>query len=207
MIPIAAYYLGATPSAPMTAPAFTRPQSMSQVSLPRSPTSPAPNAGRSAANRSSMPPASRPTQSPPGPSIPRGQLSNSEQASRPTNNLGPTPEESHEDTEEVDLQRRESNSSTESRHKAKAGSMNRDFKFPSPAIPNQEFKQPTVPGSPPGSAKESPTTATQNKQVAPTVIAPSSIEVPPPPPIEKEHSITTSDEGDDDLGDTVDIPL
>ncbi|TFK69408.1 hypothetical protein BDN72DRAFT_878474 [Pluteus cervinus] len=46
MIPIAAYYLGATPAAPMSAPPFARPQSMSQASLPRSPTSPAPPQNR-----------------------------------------------------------------------------------------------------------------------------------------------------------------
>jgi hypothetical protein len=33
MVPIAGYYLGATPAAPMNAPPFARPQSMSQVSL------------------------------------------------------------------------------------------------------------------------------------------------------------------------------
>ncbi|VDB99544.1 unnamed protein product [Peniophora sp. CBMAI 1063] len=40
MVPIASFYLGATPAAPMNAPPFARPQSMSQTSLPQSSRSP-----------------------------------------------------------------------------------------------------------------------------------------------------------------------
>jgi hypothetical protein len=41
-----------------------------------------------------------------------------------------------------------------------------------------------------------------------SVITPSSIEVPPPPPVEKEQSTNGSEEdNEDEVGDTVDIPL
>jgi hypothetical protein len=42
-----------------------------------------------------------------------------------------------------------------------------------------------------------------------SVITPSAIEVPPPPPVEKESSPSSIsvDESEEDVGDTVDIPL
>ena len=71
--------------------------------------------------------------------------------------------------------------------------MNRDFKFPAtrstappPGLDESKLAQPA-------SAK--------------AVITPSSIEVPPPPPIEKERTQSSMDEGEDEVGDTVDIPL
>jgi hypothetical protein len=41
------------------------------------------------------------------------------------------------------------------------------------------------------------------------LVTPSSIEVPPPPPVEKERSFSniSLESGEDDVGDTVDIPL
>ncbi|KAH8118867.1 hypothetical protein DFH11DRAFT_1540965 [Phellopilus nigrolimitatus] len=64
MIPIAQFYLGATPNAPLSSAPFARPQSMSQVSLPRAPSrgpaSPPTPSSAGAQNRSSMPPPRRP---------------------------------------------------------------------------------------------------------------------------------------------------
>ncbi|TFY81461.1 hypothetical protein EWM64_g2552 [Hericium alpestre] len=53
MVPIAAYYLGTTPSAPINSAPFTRHQSMSQAALPQS------AHANKAANRASMPAPSR----------------------------------------------------------------------------------------------------------------------------------------------------
>ena len=62
MIPIAQFYLGATPNAPLNSAPFQRPQSMSQVSLQRSPTRGAaspPASGGGPGTRASMPPPRR----------------------------------------------------------------------------------------------------------------------------------------------------
>lgn len=98
------------------------------------------------------------------------------------------------------------------------GEMNRAFKFPNAPVPSGVVgkkgathnssgsgsggggrKPPPEELAPPGSALVQP----------PNVITPSSIEVPPPPPIEKEKSVSSmsADEGEEELGDTVDIPL
>jgi hypothetical protein len=41
------------------------------------------------------------------------------------------------------------------------------------------------------------------------VVVPSSVEVPPPPPVEKEirKSLVESDDGDEEVGETVEIDL
>lgn len=40
-----------------------------------------------------------------------------------------------------------------------------------------------------------------------SIISPSSIEVPPPPPVEKERSQSSTADEEDEVGDTVEVPL
>lgn len=113
------------------------------------------------------------------------------------------PEETPEDdeTEEVQLERSVGRSHFRT---TSPGEMNPRFRFPSPA-PDP---------APPGGVEERKSQPeemddTIDAHVQPaSVITPSSIEVPPPPPVEKEQLTSVSaDESEDDLGDTVDIPL
>jgi len=58
------------------------------------------------------------------------------------------------------------------------------------------------------SKEERSVTKSENRQS--TVINPANIEVPAPPPMEKEvplSRISLDDSGEDEVGDTVDIPL
>lgn len=191
MVPIAAYYLGVTPVAQAHSGSFTRPQSMSQASVPRSPTSPSPNQPRSPSYRSSMPPASRTTppdnsstfvNQPHSPATPEAKLK--------SNSFEPTVEA--EELEEVPLER---TTSADSKRKSRSGTMNKEFKFPSPV------NSPAIPDMPSLEGVLSSTASEQGVQ-------PSNIEVPPPPPVEKERVRSDSvDDGEDDVGDTVDIPL
>ncbi|KAF4575395.1 Chitin synthase, class 5 [Pleurotus pulmonarius] len=181
MVPIASFYLGANTGAPAHSPPFTRPQSMSQASLTRTPASPPPNRQTTpTSHRASMPPPAR-----------SDSFVNQPSSSR----FEPTPEEAGE---VEDLQRASTSSPDaegtpkEAKRKSRAGTMNKDFKFPSPA------SSPVVEGHPPTSLSSAAATG-------PAVMTPSSIEVPAPPPVEKERSVV--DEGDDDVGETEDIPL
>lgn len=79
---------------------------------------------------------------------------------------------------------------------------------------NREFKFPRTPSSPPAmpevqAKKGPPPPLTENGLAAESLVTPSSIEVPPPPPVEKERSFSniSLESGEDDVGDTVDIPL
>ncbi|KAF8871384.1 hypothetical protein CPB84DRAFT_791955 [Gymnopilus junonius] len=144
MVPIASFYLGAPSSTPSTA-GFNRPQSMSQASLPRSPSSPQPNQqrGTPASYRASMPPPSRsnlPPGTPPssvqsafvnqqqlpsGPSVPNAGAGAS---SRP---FEATPEEEGEEVKlETQAQRAVQSNGTAEKRKSRMGSMNKEFKFP-----------------------------------------------------------------------------
>ena len=199
MVPIASFYLGATPA---SSTSFVRPQSMSQASLPRpsnSPTSSNANSHTHNANRASMPvtPSSRSPPQPTSPFVGQGQSQSNETQSRPAPPLDATPEEEGEgaDTEAVKF-----------RHPS-TGEMNRAFKFPratSPApvkIPARDNRLPHL------SIDDQ-----EGKELGKSgVITPSSIEVPAPPPVEKERSmgsaVGTGDEVEEEVGDTVDIPL
>ncbi|KAJ7448224.1 fibronectin type III/BRCA1 domain-containing protein [Mycena galericulata] len=186
LVSIAPFNLGASPPTPTTA---ARPQSMSQASLPRSPTSPA--AGASI--RQSMPPLARNTvASPPAPQasafVNQPAASDTpplEQAVEGTD-IGDDP-----DSEAVELERAVSSTVMEKRM-SRTGTMNREFKFP-PTSPTVGDDAPSLPSMQ-------------------RVVTPSNIEVPPPPPVEKELHVSPprtarSDDGEDELGDTVDIPL
>ncbi|KAJ7111359.1 hypothetical protein C8R44DRAFT_711769 [Mycena epipterygia] len=186
LVSIAPFNLGATPPTPSAA---VRPQSMSQASLPRSPTSPA------AGVRQSMPPLARTTAaSPPAPQA--SAFVNPASTSTPP--LESTPEDADAgvddpDTEEVALERAVSSTVMEKRM-SRTGTMNREFKFPTPV------SSPTISDTP------------NLPSLMHRVVTPSNIEVPPPPPVEKELGVSPprsarSDEGEEELGDTVDIPL
>lgn len=86
--------------------------------------------------------------------------------------------------------------------------MNKAFKFPpsgdgSPEIPTIKATQ-----SPPRIDVPERLDGADTRSLASTVITPTNVEVPPPPPMDKErvdsHSI---DDGDDDVGETVEIAL
>ncbi|KAF8967467.1 hypothetical protein BDZ97DRAFT_1803452 [Flammula alnicola] len=210
MVPIASFYLGA--STPATA-GFNRPQSMSQASLPHSPSPP----NQASRVRASMPPPSRVPGTPPSNA---STFVNQPPSATTARHIEPTVEERDEsdpDTQTVHLERTTSPGSpsaakTEHR-KSRNGSMNKEFKFP-----------PTSPVSSHGALPASDTAAAKKVSPAPledeslkeedhkrpAVITPSSIEVPAPPPMEKEKSmsnVSLDDSVDDDVGDTVDIPL
>lgn len=230
MVPISSYYLGATPNAPIDAPPFMRPQSMSQISLANSPKrqnsgGATPKAG--AGNRASMPPMARAS----GPSEPISPTS-PETLAR-TQAFVPTPEEPEPTPEETKtpgpvrrdsakLETKESTQDTgnagdddaddDKKGRRRTGTMNKSFRFPPSTPPNDAPPVPplptsatssTSPGQPKPAAVAIPPTGAPP---AVHVITPASIEVPPPPPVEKERPMV-HDEGDDDVGATEEIPL
>jgi chitin biosynthesis protein CHS5 len=194
MIPIHPYYLGATPSAPINSAAFTRPQSMSQATLP----TPSRNAGSPsprAANRQSMPPPSRPAASP---------TSNTHPAASASRITEPTPEEAAEDSDSED---------DGQSGRQRKGTMSRNFKFPTPspeapppvpdilpAVPKYDSAAPASPRAVPAHAPS------DTEEVALTPATAQSVEVPPPPPVEKER-MPMADLGDEEVGDTEEISL
>ncbi|KXN89004.1 Chitin biosynthesis protein CHS5 [Leucoagaricus sp. SymC.cos] len=192
MVPIAAYYLGA-PNTPQLSSGFNRPQSMSQASLPQSPNS---SSTKQHVNRASMPPPSRNAASSP----PRQTSSNP-----PPTVRFEAPQEADETAAEEETHQRSppvaassppANSSMDAHRRS--SSMKRDFKFPSSSPP--ESDSPKLPDSEAQKSKG-------HVKAQESVISPSSIEVPPPPPVEKERSTSTVDDGEDEVGDTVEVPL
>ncbi|KAL0581491.1 hypothetical protein V5O48_000534 [Marasmius crinis-equi] len=216
MVPIAHYYLGAEPPANASQHTF-RPQSMSSRS-PNSPSNQAPTSPRSPGSRASMPPPARnSTTSPAGSSFvgqsqspsttPRASQSDTPRGRVLTGDaLHETPEELKGEAEEVDLSSEQATSKAAKR-KSRSGTMNRDFKFPSPVSSPVVAQDENIPAS----LREAGGRGTTSPPSDPVhrIVTPSSIEVPPPPPVEKERpSGQEDDDGDDDdLGPTVDIPL
>ncbi|KAI3598440.1 chitin biosynthesis protein [Moniliophthora roreri] len=194
MVAIANYYLGAEP--PTNASTHFRPQSMS--STPRSPGSPsqAPTSSRSPTRSSMPPPARKSSATPPTP--------NSTFVGQPpeTPREQPIQEQAEEgDGEEVQLGRASDEDPAptpkSAKRKSRTGTMNRDFKFPSPVLSQDEGV--------PATLKEA---AASGDEPVQRVITPSSIEVPPPPPVEKERSTGDEDESDEeDVGPTEEVPL
>ena len=90
----------------------------------------------------------------------------------------------------------------ENKRNSRSGEMNKQFRFPVTR---------TVPSEPAQGKKAAPRELDSTKLAQPAsakaVVTPSSIEVPPPPPVEKERSQSSVEDGEDDVGDTVDIPL
>ncbi|KAG2055128.1 hypothetical protein BDR06DRAFT_954703 [Suillus hirtellus] len=181
MVPISGYYLGVTPP---NSGYSQRPQSMSQASLPSSSA-----AHRNSASRQSLPSIRRPT--PPS-----------------ATTQGPINEE--EDEEEQPPPPKPSPS--EMKHKSN-GTMDRNFKFPT--SPTQAQVVPPVPSLPtqaraPKPEHEAGSNRTNEDDMTPVaVVVPSSVEVPPPPPVEKEirKSFVESEDGEEEVGETVEIDL
>ncbi|KAF9034110.1 hypothetical protein BJ165DRAFT_1514066 [Panaeolus papilionaceus] len=234
MVPIAQYYLGA--STPSTAAFGGRPQSMSQANLPHSPASPPPGSNSATASRSvraSMPPPSRVPGTPPTGNLASAFINQPNSANEP-NTAGTaashrsrqyeTLEEQDEDPEVQTAALRgatppNGQTSAADKRKSTPGVMNKEFKFP----PDRSPVTSPAPGASATSTAESqsggsnssrskPRTNNTNSvdEGKPAVITPTSIEVPAPPPMEKEKNmsrVSLDDSGEDDVGDTVDIPL
>lgn len=81
--------------------------------------------------------------------------------------------------------------------------MKRDFKFPPSSPPSGDNDSGS--GSP--KITEDAQKMKGHVKAQESVISPSSIEVPPPPPVEKERSNSTVDDGEDEVGDTFEVPL
>lgn len=206
MVAISSYYLGATPNSSTTS-SFTRPYSMSQASLTRSGSASSPPLNRAKSpHRASMPAPNRAAGTPPSnvsPFLNQNQPTSPERSAPPFES---TPEENLEDeeSEEVQLERSTSNKTPKSQQST-IGEMNPQFRFPS--------TEPTIGGVPVKRERKIPPGELHDNISAPvqsfSVVTPSSIEVPPPPPVEKERSTShiPTDDGEDDVGDTVDIPL
>lgn len=181
MVPISGYYLGVTPSA--YAGYSQRPQSMSQASLPSSSAT-----HKNSASRQSLPAMRRST---------------------PPSATPQRPIDEEEDEEEQPPPAKPSVS--DMKHKS-SGTMDRNFKFPPSS--NQAQAVPPVPSIPtqaptPKPEREAGSNRSEDDMTPVAVVVPSSVEVPPPPPVEKEirKSFVESDDGDEEVGETVEIDL
>ena len=151
----------------------------------------------------------------------------------PQTRFEPTLEQGSDDpgSQRVQLERAGSVTSVESKRKSR-GIINPEFKFPpspstspaasyaapglgaphaSPAVIQPDLQRR---GSPPTVIEDQSSLKGERNQddeaSRPAVVTPSSIEVPAPPLVEKERTATRTsldDLADDDVGDTVDIPL
>lgn len=205
-MPIRPFYLGENPSTP----SHYRPQSMSQANLssPSQRSATSSPTQQKAANRQSLPPQRVSAASPPAtsPTQPTG---------RATPQRIPEEPEAPSDDEDDAQQGR-----------VRKGTMSRNFRFP--AASPTSAQPPPVPSVPPvisvtppeerEAAAPAPETPPKGEVAATTadagpelttvgMVAPSSVEVPPPPPVEKERPIGTSNDLDDDVGETEEISL
>ncbi|KAI0068484.1 hypothetical protein BV25DRAFT_1910263 [Artomyces pyxidatus] len=209
MVPIASYYLGTTPSTPINSAPFTRPQSMSQATLPRD------AQAVKAANRASMPAPSRTPLSPPVPVSPTSPETRSRATPRA---FEPTPEEG-EASEEEDLSTVSSSKppSRKAPPRTRHGTMDREFKFPPPARPSDsrgESLTSTAEHAAPkrvNEVRQAGQTEDDGSEeaglTAVGTVAPSAVEMPPPPPFEKETHGHGPDDGEEDVGETEEISL
>ena len=236
MVPIGSFYLGASSTTPSSA-AFGRPQSMSQASLPFPPTSPPSNnsaGGSPTTYRASMPAPARGNSSPRvSPNATSAFINQPSSAGRPPRFESTLEEGSDEPgLQRVQLERATTAGSVttvESKRKSR-GMMNPEFKFPPSSPPSSTVSytasgpganpagiQPDLQrkGSLPTAIEDQSSLKGERQQDGessrrPAVVTPSSIEVPAPPLVEKERTATRAsldDLADDDVGDTVDIPL
>lgn len=237
MIPISQFYLGATPNSPLSSAPFTRPQSMSQVSLQRSSTrgaaSPPEAAPVGPGNRASMPPQRRPAA--------QSEASASSFVNQPatkakTNGVAPVietdeasvPGEDEGEESPSDSKSKRSPISASERH-ARNGTMDRNFKFPPPSPPAEDVPPvPPIPSSvsqtqtkplsagsgdaDSGYGEEEQTVEDRGKgegaKAGPlSPVSAAPMEVPPPDPVEKEKERVDLGEADDDIGATEEISL
>ena len=200
MVPISAFYLGTAQSTPMNSPPFTRPQSMSQASLPQS------AQAVKAASRASMPAPSR-TPTSPAPTPPTPSDSPSKAVRR---TFEPTPEESRDGDESHDVTSQTKPTRTRGPPRVRHGTMDREFKFPSATVaPESDTASHGQQVASTGASRDS-NDAEEAGLTAVNVVAPSisTAEVPPPPPpIDKERLTTNPDDGEEDVGETEEISL
>ncbi|EKM60050.1 uncharacterized protein PHACADRAFT_170628 [Phanerochaete carnosa HHB-10118-sp] len=200
MVAIGNFYLGASPSAPINSAPFSRPQSMSQATLP-SPANSSSPASRTS-NRQSMPAPARTTTSPP----------TAQPASAPrVTPIEPTPEESDESDEDEDTDT--------AAGRTRKGTMSKNFRFPPssaeapPPVPPMPADTKALPQEPQehreqlGERRASTHRASDTEDVALTPVVVPNVDVPPPPPVEKERSPIGPDIGDEEVGDTEEISL
>ncbi|KAI0315156.1 fibronectin type III/BRCA1 domain-containing protein [Amylostereum chailletii] len=196
MMPISGFYLGVTPATPITSPPFSRPQSMSQTSLPHS---------ARAANRASLPaPPRTPTSPPPRPS--------QSGARTAPPKFEPTPEEPGESVEDAEGGALSPSKGKPQTPHMRHGTMDRAFKFPPPKSPSpveEEKKTDEPPAASPAEPRvdedgsEEAGLSAVGSEAAPAL----SLEVPPPPtPIEKEK-VASPQDGDEEVGETEEISL
>lgn len=208
MVAIHPYYLGASPSTPMNSAPFTRPQSMSQASLPSPSGSRSSPSAQKTSNRQSMPPPQRVTSaSPPASSFINQTQYQHQPPSAQIQPIEPTPEEDEnvarglgEETDEEEAERQ---------GRTRKGTMSKNFKFPSPvnsAVPPVP-DLPTTKSIPPGQSLSD----TEEATLSPSGTAPPpsiNVEVPAPPPVEKERSPGGSNNDTyEELGETEEIEL
>lgn len=218
-MPISQFYLGATPN---TVHSSARPQSMSQVSLQRTPnrtSTTSPPSANAPNNRASMPPPRRSTNSnantdPPDTSTfvnqnassPPPSASRVRSPDRPSAAAGIVSQTVPEDVEaegagEVEDDNDDGKTVTSpksaSSRRLRNGTMDRNFRFPSPT---NEPPVPPLPGavaSPPDRSPEDKHSSSPSTAI---------LEVPPPDPIEKERK-QLENEAEDDIGATEEISL
>src|SRR6266852_299466 len=197
MVPISAFYLGTTQSTPMNSPPFTRPQSMSQASLPQS------AQAAKAANRASMPALSK-TPTSPGPTPPSRSDSPSKTGPK---TFDPTPEEGGEGGEPQDASSQTKPTRTRGPPRVRHETMDREFKFHQASETASHGQQASSTGT--RDTSHTPADAEEVGLTAVDVVAPSNstVEVPPPPPIEKERPPMSPDDGEEDVGETEEISL
>ncbi|KAF8978799.1 hypothetical protein BDQ17DRAFT_1417001 [Cyathus striatus] len=165
MVPIAAYYLGVSPSVPSAG--FTqRPQSMSQANLHQHSHSPSSPPANAKLNRASMP---APARSPPAPAVQSAFVGQTRIESTPEEDEGRRSESvsaRRNASEDEITETQEQKSINEAKRKSRAGTMNRDFKFPpersnsSPVPPHPAVPQHQHSESLPPSGTVTPTQAT-----------------------------------------------
>ena len=213
MVAIGPYYLGATSNSPISSAPFTRPQSMSQVSLQRSPTRPSAEAPSPSNKRQSMP-AQR------SPATQTQQHSETNDAGDDSTFVNQTPPPSQtneaanghahslhpmsEEDEDGDItETRSPRSSTLNTSRPRVGTMNKDFRFPSPSpnSPNHKASNQPPPVPPVPTVSVSSPTEVVSPEPTPTH------EVPPPPPVEKERERAQDEDHNEEVGETEEIDL
>jgi len=206
MIAIHPYYLGASPSTPMNSAPFTRPQSMSQASLPSPSGSRASPVTQKTNNRQSMPPPQRVTSSsPPASSFINQTQYQQHGHAQQIQPIEPTPEEDESSLRAQEEETDEDNDSLSGR--PRKGTMSKNFKFPSPV----NSAVPTVPDLPTTKSKAlgHSSSDTEEAALSPTgATVPATVEVPAPPPVEKERSPSGNhNDTYEELGETEEIEL
>ncbi|KAF8318097.1 hypothetical protein DL93DRAFT_2054764 [Clavulina sp. PMI_390] len=178
MVPIASFYLGATPNAAISAAAFSRPRPQSQ-----------PPSRQNSSSTTSLPSNRNPTSTPP--------------VSQTAHPLPPTlPEEDNEDDDEMEEPRaRQRPVSLGAQRSRRTGTMDRAFKFPPPPV--SPIPDITINGLPAPKSPTSPEARTTN--IPDEAIRP--VELPPPTPAKNEVQQSGDVSDGEDVGETEEVDL